>query len=84
MLLGKHGYSKGNLPTGMIIGVCKHENCLKVNENNGMQAILQSLSGNDYFLGDNKLGGYAWEVKDMQLLDDFIPAKGKHGSWEPG
>ncbi|MDM5292774.1 hypothetical protein QUF81_05990 [Peribacillus simplex] len=49
-----------------------------------MQAILQSLSGNDYFLGDYKLEGYAWEVKDMQLLDDFIPVKGKHGSWEPG
>ncbi|WHY56294.1 hypothetical protein [Peribacillus simplex] len=30
-------------------------------------------------LGDFKVGGFAWEVKDMQLLGDFIPAIGKHG-----
>ncbi|MED3910230.1 hypothetical protein [Peribacillus simplex] len=29
-----------------------------------------------FFLGDFKVGGYAWEVKDMQQLDDVIPAKG--------
>ncbi|CAH0239557.1 hypothetical protein SRABI133_02848 [Peribacillus simplex] len=34
LLLDKHGYSKGNLSTGMIIGVCKLEN-------NGTQAILE-------------------------------------------
>ena len=33
-LLGKHGYTEENLPTGMIIAVCKLENCLKVTENN--------------------------------------------------
>ncbi|MFE4814292.1 hypothetical protein ACFQ9Y_24715 [Peribacillus simplex] len=37
LLLDKHGYSKDNLPTGMIIGVCKLEN-------NGMQAILEVTS----------------------------------------
>jgi len=25
---------------------------------------------------DFKVGGYAWEVKDMKLPDDVIPAKG--------
>jgi hypothetical protein len=85
LLLGKHGYTKENLPTGMIIAVCKLENCLKVTENNGTRAILedgQVVSGNDYFLGDFRVGGYAWEVQDMQMLDEFIPAKGKLGLWE--
>ncbi|SFD36248.1 ASCH domain-containing protein [Bacillus sp. OV194] len=85
LLLGKHGYSKDNLPTGMIIGVCNLENCLKVKENDGTQAILENgqvVTGDTYFLGDFQVGGYAWEVQDMQQLDDFIPAKGKLGLWE--
>ncbi|MGE7185906.1 hypothetical protein ACQKKK_18560 [Peribacillus sp. NPDC006672] len=38
----------------------------EVNENNGMQAILED-------------GQAVSAVKDMQLLDDFIPVKGKLG-----
>ncbi|OMP66893.1 ASCH domain-containing protein [Domibacillus epiphyticus] len=85
LLLGKHGYSKEKLPTGLIIAICNLENCLKVMENSGTSAILedgQVVSGNDYYLGDFRVGGYAWEVKDMRLLDEFIPAKGKLGLWE--
>jgi activating signal cointegrator 1 len=84
-LLGKHEYTKESLPTGMIIAVCKLVNCLKVTENNETWAVLEDgriVSGNDYFLGDFREGGYAWEVQDMKLLDDFIPAKGKLGLWE--
>ncbi|OLN23016.1 2-oxoglutarate dehydrogenase E1 [Domibacillus antri] len=85
LLLGKHGYTKENLPTGLIIAVCKLENCLKVTENKETWAMLedgQIVSGNDYFLGDFKVGNYAWEVLDMKILDKFIPAKGKLGLWE--
>ena len=39
-------------------------------------------SGNDYFMGNFIVGGYAWVVEDMQMLDEFIPAKGKLGLWE--
>lgn len=84
-LLGKHGYTKENLPTGKIIAVCRLENCLRVTENNETWAVLedgQVVSGNDYFLGDFKVGGYAWEVQDMKMLDEFIPAKGQLGLWE--
>ena len=84
-LLGKHGYTKDNLPTGMIIAVCQLEKCLRVIENNKTWAVLedgQIVSGNDYFLGDFEVGGYAWQVKEMQLLDKLIPAKGKLGLWE--
>jgi hypothetical protein len=84
-LLGKHGYTIENLPTGMIIAVCKLEKCLKVIENNQTWAVLedgQIVSSNDYFLGDFEVGGFAWEVQDMQILDEFIPEKGKLGLWE--
>lgn len=84
-LLGKHGYTNQNLPTGMIIAVCNLENCLKVIENNETWAVLEDgriVSGNDYILGDFPVGGYAWEVKDMRILDEFIPAKGQLGLWE--
>jgi activating signal cointegrator 1 len=84
-LLGKHGYTKDNLPTGMIIAVCKLEKCLRVMENNKTWAVLedgQIVSGNDYFLGDFEVGNFAWEVQDMKMLDKLIPAKGKLGLWE--
>jgi activating signal cointegrator 1 len=84
-LLGRNGYTEENLPTGMIIAVCRLENCLKVIENNQTMAILEDgriVSGNDYFLGDFRVGGYAWEVQDMQMLAEFIPAKGNLGLWD--
>ncbi|CAH0345439.1 ASCH domain-containing protein [Bacillus sp. CECT 9360] len=84
-LLGKHGYTTENLPNSLIIAVGKLEQCLKVTENNQTWAVLEDgriVSDNDYFLGDFPVGGYAWEVKDMQMLDEFIPAKGKLGLWE--
>ncbi|MFB4165009.1 2-oxoglutarate dehydrogenase E1 [Alteribacillus sp. JSM 102045] len=84
-LLGRHGYTKENLPTGMIIAVCKLINCLKVIENHETSAVLEDgriVSGNDFFLGDFAVGGYAWEVQDMNMLDEYIPAKGKLGLWE--
>lgn len=85
LLLQKHGYTKENLPTGMIIGICTLVNCLKVIENHQTWALLEDgrmVSGNDYFLGDFREGCYAWEVSDRKLLEHFIPASGKLGLWE--
>lgn len=84
-LLGKHHYSADNLPTGMIIGVCTLKDCIKVIENNQTWAVLEDgriISGNDIFLGDYRVGGYVWEVQNMQHLEKYIPAKGQLGLWE--
>jgi hypothetical protein len=84
-LLLKHGYTIDTLPTGMIIAKGRLEKCLKVTENNKTWSVLedgQIVSGNDYFLGDFREGNYAWLVQDLELLDEFIPAKGKLGLWE--
>lgn len=84
-LLGKHGYTENKLPSGKIIAVCRLVNCLRVIENNQESAILEDgriVTGNDFFLGDYRVGGYVWEVEDMQQLDEYIPAKGRLGLWE--
>ncbi|WP_066054151.1 ASCH domain-containing protein [Robertmurraya korlensis] len=84
-LLVKHAYTASNLPTGVIIGVCMLKNCIKVVENHNTWAVLENgrlVEGNDLFLGDYRVGGYVWEVENMKLLDEFIPAKGQLGLWE--
>lgn len=84
-LLGRHGVTPENLPVGVIIGVCNLINCLRVIENNQDSAILEDgriISGNDYFLGDYRVGNYAWEVSDKKMLTNFITAKGQLGLWE--
>jgi hypothetical protein len=84
-LLSAHGYTMSNLPTGVIIGVCMLKNCIKVVENHNKWAVLEDgrlVEGNDLFLGDYRVGGYVWEVENMKLLDEFIPAKGQLGLWE--
>lgn len=84
-LLGKHGYTEDNLPTGLIIATCQLINCLRVVENNETWAVLEDgriVSGNDFFVGGYPVGGYVWEVQGMKMLENPIPAKGKLGLWE--
>jgi activating signal cointegrator 1 len=54
-------------------------------ENNITWAVLEDgriISGNDLLLGDYRVGGYAWEVSNMCMLKEFVPAKGQLGLWE--
>lgn len=84
-LLGRHGLTPENLPTGVIIGVCNLINCLRVVEDHQDSAVLEDgriVSENDYFLGDFRVGNYAWEVSNKEVLLNFIPAQGKLGLWE--
>lgn len=84
-LLDRYGLTPQNLPTGSIIGVCNLINCLRVIEDNQESAVLEDgriVLGNDYFLGDYKVGNYACEVTNKEMLINFIPAQGKLGLWE--
>ncbi|WP_409290622.1 ASCH domain-containing protein [Peribacillus sp. SCS-37] len=85
VLLDQHGLTAGNLPTGVIIGVCTLKNCLRVVEDHETWAELEDgriVSGNDYLLGNYEAGGYVWVVEGMKVLDEYIPAKGQLGLWE--
>jgi activating signal cointegrator 1 len=84
-ILIKHGYTEDTLPNGVIIATCRLTNCFKVTLNKGTSAILdggQVVMGKDYLFGDYQEGYFAWEVDDMTLLTDPIPAKGKLSLWE--
>lgn len=39
------------------------------------------LQGNELLFGDWTPGRYAWELANVKLLDEPIPAKGKQGLW---
>jgi len=57
---------------------------LEVIENNQTWAVLedgQIVSSNNYFLGGYSVGGFVWEVQDMEILEEFIPAKAHLGIW---
>ncbi|KAA0547216.1 ASCH domain-containing protein [Bacillus sp. BGMRC 2118] len=84
-LLNNHGITPDALPTGVIIATCVLMDCVQITENNQDHAILatgEMVEGNDYYLGDFTVGGFVWVVESMQLLDEFIPAKGQLGLWE--
>lgn len=84
-ILTKHGYTEDTLPNGVIIATCQLTECFKVIKNNGTSAILdngQVVMGKDYLFGDYQEGYFAWEVVEMRLLSNHIPAKGKLGLWE--
>ncbi|MDZ5473682.1 ASCH domain-containing protein [Bacillus sp. 31A1R] len=84
-LLSKHGLTVDNLPTGQIISTCNLLDCIRVIENNQTWAVLEDgreVSGNEFFLGDYRVGCYAWIVEDKTLLNSFIQAKGRLGLWE--
>lgn len=73
------------LPTGQIIAVCQLVDCLIVVENHQTWARLEDgteVTGNDYFVGDFPVDGYAWVVENMEELSTYIPAKGQLGLWE--
>lgn len=83
-LLQKHDLTAETLLSGMIIAKCNLEHCYKILEDNQTWAVLEDgriVNETDYFLGDFRVGGYAWEVTNMQLLDKFIEAKGRLGLW---
>ncbi|PZE19837.1 ASCH domain-containing protein [Paenibacillus xerothermodurans] len=86
-LLAKHGYTAQNLPTGFVIATCRLVDCNKVIDNHGTSATLDDgsvVSGNEFMLGNFGVGRFAWRVRDVEMLEQFIPAKGKLGLWELG
>lgn len=40
------------------------------------------IQGNEYVFGDFSTGRYAWEFKNVKMLDIPIPTKGNQGLWE--
>jgi activating signal cointegrator 1 len=94
--LEKHGLTMDELQTGVIVAICNLVDCLKVRRPYGADSVvcldsLDSVNGrsilwggrlqgeNDF--GDYSDGRYAWELTDVQMLTEPIPAKGRQGLW---
>lgn len=85
MVLEKYGYNESNLPTGAILATSELIECHKVINDEESSAELENhinIKGTEYIFGNYTPGRYAWELQDIKLLKDPIPAKGQLRVWE--
>ena len=88
-------YSFNRLPFGCVIATAELVECWKITNNghtNGssLAARIEGgryggktniVEGKEIFFGDWTPGRYAWELVNVKMLPDPIPAKGKQGLW---
>ena len=72
---------KMDFPTGAVIAVVTLLNCLPT-EQYQHKPYSDMLSKNERAFGDWTPGRWSWQLADMQMLPDPIPAKGALGLWE--
>lgn len=80
--LEEYGYNVFNLPTGAII--VELVDCLKSVDTwtDGYELEGRRLVYSpEYEFGDFTPGRYAWELTDVKLLPQPVPAKGQQGLW---
>jgi hypothetical protein len=76
--LARHGYTADNLPLGSIIATGFLKNCYEVTAGLAEEGWP---GGNEYAFGEYTEGRYAWELENMTLLAEPVPAKGRLGFW---
>lgn len=78
--LDKAASKKGQLLTyfdyGKVIATAELVECHLITEE-----YLSTLSDTEKALGDYTLGRYAWELKNIEVLQEPVPAKGQQGLW---
>lgn len=84
--LNKHGIVLfDDLPIGQILATCSLDECYEVINDKGNSAILgygsHIVSGNEYHFGDFSEGRFGWELSNIKILKEPIPAKGQLGLW---
>jgi hypothetical protein len=88
-ILEKHGYTAANLPTGKILGTVNLAECYEITHASDTFAssindegeILEIFEDNEFAFGFYEPGRYAWELQNVKLLKEPIPAKGQLGLW---
>lgn len=88
--LARHGYTADNLPTGAVVAVAELNECFRVlRDVLGGVVVLQAETRKTHFntldkefsFGWFDSGRYAWELRDVQSLENPIPSKGQQGFW---
>lgn len=64
-------------PKSMIIAKCNLVDCIEVDEK--FMDELKKIDSNIY--KNNYIGQYAWNLENIELLDEPIPAKGQLSIW---
>jgi hypothetical protein len=64
---------------GYIIAKCTLSDCIEITESFAKKIIC--FDSTNYHLGNYSAGRYAWILKDITPLEEFIPAIGKQGFW---
>ncbi|NLL02530.1 MAG: ASCH domain-containing protein [Mollicutes bacterium] len=68
-----------NLKYGYIIAKCTLADCIYMTEE-----FIEKIKKNpkEYICGEYIVGRFAWILKDLEVLKNPIPAKGRLGIWE--
>lgn len=68
-----------NFKYGHIIAKCTLIDCIYMTDE-----FIEEIkkNSNEYICGDYQVGRYAWILKDLEVLENPIPAKGRLGIWE--
>ena len=86
-ILAKHGiHLIKDLPTGAVLAIVELSECHKVTFDNDFIDEAEtdkgiSIAGNEYRFGFYEEGRYAWELTNLQVLPELVPAKGQLSLW---
>lgn len=97
MNLGQWRLDWDNIPLGCVIATAELVGCWEIAEDPNGPFICRPffgdttdnpdeliVRGNELLFGDFTLGRYAWEFRNMIMLDEPIPAKGFQKLWNWG
>lgn len=84
--LAEHGITSWKqLPTGVVLATVDLVKCHKVAATVGHVSVFEcgeGITGLEETFGDYTPGRYAWELVDLQVLPESVPAKGQLSLWE--
>ncbi|UYB50271.1 ASCH domain-containing protein (plasmid) [Lysinibacillus capsici] len=85
-VLKEHGItSHKELQTGVVLATVELVDCYRVEATLGHASVLtkgKTLNGLEVAFGDYTEGRYAWELANLQVLPEPMPAKGQLSLWE--
>lgn len=83
--LAEHGITTWQeLPTGVVLAKAELVKCHKVGATVGHVSVFEcgeGITGMEEVFGDYTEGRYAWELANLQVLEEPVPAKGQLSLW---
>lgn len=83
-VLAEHGITSWKqLPTGVVLAAAELIDCHKVSLGVGSVVCTSGpiIQGLEYYFGDYTEGRFAWELTNLRVLPEPVPAKGQLSLW---